>query len=141
MLRLFLVRSCIYEVLKQVMYPILLRTSPYSRLWYKPDTMFSIPKGYVKIYFNCPFAGNSPEAEVLTEIFTRLLMDYLNEYGMLIWPLMLNIFVCAGKYCSSCLSCVLLTIFIKFNIRFQDVPKFLSSLKCTFHEFLCVSFE
>jgi secreted Zn-dependent insulinase-like peptidase len=43
--------------------------------------MFSTPKAYVKIDFNCPHAGNSPEAEVLTDIFTRLLMDYLNEYG------------------------------------------------------------
>ncbi|XP_052172823.1 insulin-degrading enzyme-like 1, peroxisomal [Diospyros lotus] len=61
--------------------PLLLRKSPYSRLWYKPDTMFSTPKAYVKIDFNCPYVGNSPEAEVLTDIFTRLLMDYLNEYA------------------------------------------------------------
>lgn len=62
-------------------FPVLLRKSVYSRLWYKPDTTFSSPKAYVKIYFNCPFSGNSPEAEVLTDIFTRLLMDYLNEYA------------------------------------------------------------
>ncbi|KMT15025.1 hypothetical protein BVRB_3g061500 [Beta vulgaris subsp. vulgaris] len=62
-------------------YPILLRTSSYSRLWYKPDTKFFIPKAYVKIDFHCPYAGNSPESEVLTDIFTRLLMDYLNEYA------------------------------------------------------------
>lgn len=43
--------------------------------------MFYTPKAYVKIDFNCPQAGNSPEADVLTDIFTRLLMDYLNEYG------------------------------------------------------------
>lgn len=61
--------------------PCLLRKSPYSRLWYKPDTAFSTPKAYVKIDFNCPFTGSSPESEVITEIFTRLLMDYLNEYG------------------------------------------------------------
>lgn len=67
--------------LKQVKFPVLLRKSSYSRLWYKPDTMFSTPKAYVKIDFNCPHAGNSPEAEVLNDIFTRLLMDYLNEYG------------------------------------------------------------
>ena len=48
--------------------------------------MFFIPKAYVKIDFNCPYAGNSPEAEVLTKIFVRLLMDYLNEYGMLLIP-------------------------------------------------------
>ncbi|KAG2687115.1 hypothetical protein I3843_09G037900 [Carya illinoinensis] len=52
-----------------------------SRLWYKPDTKFSTPKAYVKMDFNCPHAGNSPEAEVLTDLFTRLLMDYLNEYA------------------------------------------------------------
>ena len=67
--------------LKQVKFPVLLRKSSYSRLWFKPDTMFSMPKAYVKIDFNCPYAGNSPEAEVLTDIFTRLLMDCLNEYG------------------------------------------------------------
>ena len=50
-------------------------------LWYKPDTVFLTPKAYVKIDFNCPRASDSPEAKVLCNIFTRLLMDYLNEYG------------------------------------------------------------
>ena len=45
--------------------------------------MFSTPKAYVKIDFNCPFPSSSPEADVLTDIFTRLLMDYLNEDGRL----------------------------------------------------------
>lgn len=62
-------------------YPVLLKNSSYSRLWYKPDTMFSSPKAYVKIDFNCPHCVTSPEAAVLTDIFTRLLMDYLNEYA------------------------------------------------------------
>ncbi|XP_050230326.1 insulin-degrading enzyme-like 1, peroxisomal [Mercurialis annua] len=66
---------------EKVKYPVLLRKSSYSSLWYKPDTMFNIPKSYVKIDFSCPHAGSSPEAEVLTNIFTRLLMDYLNEYA------------------------------------------------------------
>ncbi|KAJ4706408.1 insulin-degrading enzyme-like 1, peroxisomal [Melia azedarach] len=66
---------------EKVKYPVLLRKSSYSTLWYKPDTMFSTPKAFVKIYFNCPYASSSPEAEVLTDIFTRLLMDYLNEYA------------------------------------------------------------
>lgn len=43
--------------------------------------MFSTPKAYVKIHFNCPFASSSPETEVLTDIFARLLMDDLNDYG------------------------------------------------------------
>ncbi|KAE9466051.1 hypothetical protein C3L33_02043, partial [Rhododendron williamsianum] len=69
------------NVLEKVEFPLLLRKSSYSRLWYKPDTRFSTPKAYVKIDFNCPYAGKSPEAEVLTDMFTRLLMDYLNEYA------------------------------------------------------------
>ncbi|KAK6945293.1 Peptidase M16, N-terminal [Dillenia turbinata] len=66
---------------KQVELPRLLRKSSCTRLWYKPDTMFRTPKAFVKIEFNCPYSTNSPEAKVLGEIFTRLLMDYLNEYA------------------------------------------------------------
>lgn len=65
----------------EVKYPTLLRKSPYSRLWYKADTVFLTPKAYVKIDFSCPRASESPEAEVLSDIFTELLMDYLNEYA------------------------------------------------------------
>ncbi|KAK6149150.1 hypothetical protein DH2020_016675 [Rehmannia glutinosa] len=68
-------------VSEEIKLPILLRKTRYSRLWYKPDTAFLTPKAYFKIDFNCPFSGSSPESEVLTEIFTRLLMDYLNEYA------------------------------------------------------------
>ncbi|CAK8543240.1 unnamed protein product [Lathyrus sativus] len=64
---------------EKVKFPVLLSRSSYSALWYKPDTLFSTPKAYVKINFNCPYAGNSPEAEILTHIFTQLLMDYLND--------------------------------------------------------------
>ncbi|CAA7060592.1 unnamed protein product [Microthlaspi erraticum] len=59
--------------------PFLLRKSLFSRLWYKPETTFSIPKAYVKIDFNCPLAVNSPDTSALTGIFIWLLMDYLNE--------------------------------------------------------------
>ncbi|KAK7285599.1 hypothetical protein RJT34_20375 [Clitoria ternatea] len=68
-------------VQEKVKFPVLLSRSSYSALWYKPDTLFSTPKAYVKIDFNCPYAGNSSEAEVLTHIFTQLLMDCLNEYA------------------------------------------------------------
>ncbi|KAJ4971806.1 hypothetical protein NE237_004905 [Protea cynaroides] len=61
--------------------PLLLRKSSFSSLWYKPDKLFLTPKAYVIIDFNCPYTSQSPEAEVLTYIFTRLLMDYLNEYA------------------------------------------------------------
>ncbi|KAM7272144.1 hypothetical protein ACFE04_031358 [Oxalis oulophora] len=66
---------------EKIKFPVLLRKSRYSTTWYKPDTMFFTPKAYVKIEFNCPHASISPEAAVLTDIFTRLLTDYLNEYA------------------------------------------------------------
>ncbi|XP_027068812.1 insulin-degrading enzyme-like 1, peroxisomal [Coffea arabica] len=69
------------EVSDKAEFPVLLRKSPYSRLWYKHDTVFLTPKAYVKIDFSCPCSGNSPESVVLADIFTRLLMDYLNEYA------------------------------------------------------------
>ncbi|XP_048236137.1 insulin-degrading enzyme-like 1, peroxisomal isoform X2 [Ricinus communis] len=71
----------INDVQEKVQFPVLLRNSSYSSLWYKPDTMFSTPKAYVKIDFNCPHAKSSPEADILTNLFTRLLKDYLNDYA------------------------------------------------------------
>ncbi|KDP26059.1 hypothetical protein JCGZ_21092 [Jatropha curcas] len=62
-------------------FPSLVRKSSLASLWYKPDTIFSTPKAYIKIDFNCPHAKSSPESEVLSIIFTRLLKDYLNEYA------------------------------------------------------------
>ncbi|XP_017976191.1 PREDICTED: insulin-degrading enzyme-like 1, peroxisomal isoform X2 [Theobroma cacao] len=66
---------------EKVKFPVLLRKSSYSKLWYKPDTMFSVPKAFVKIEFNCPHVRDSPQAEVLANIFVQLLDDYLNEHA------------------------------------------------------------
>ncbi|KAK6232199.1 hypothetical protein SCA6_002272 [Theobroma cacao] len=66
---------------EKVNFPVLLRKSSYSKLWYKPDTMFSVPKAFVNIEFNCPHVRDSPQAEVLANIFVQLLEDYLNEHA------------------------------------------------------------
>ncbi|CAL1352436.1 unnamed protein product [Linum trigynum] len=66
---------------EKVTWPSLLRKSSYFSLWYKPDTLFFMPKAYITVDFSCPLASVSPEASVLTDIFTELLMDYLNEYA------------------------------------------------------------
>ncbi|XP_059309265.1 insulin-degrading enzyme-like 1, peroxisomal isoform X2 [Lycium ferocissimum] len=71
----------IKTVSNKMNFPVLLRKSPYSRLWYKPDTLFSMPKGHCIIDFTCPQSRSSPEAAVLTSIFVWLLKDYLNEYA------------------------------------------------------------
>jgi hypothetical protein len=74
-------------VVSQVEHPLILRKTEMSRLWYKPDTKFHTPKACIQIQFNCPECHYSPEASVMTRIFTRLLVDYLNEYGEWTWAL------------------------------------------------------
>ncbi|EEE67441.1 insulin-degrading enzyme-like 1, peroxisomal [Oryza sativa Japonica Group] len=62
-------------------FPCMLRKTMFSRVWYKPDTMFFTPKAYVKMDFHCPLSNSSPESTVLTDMFTRLIMDYLNDFA------------------------------------------------------------
>ncbi|XP_023639108.1 insulin-degrading enzyme-like 2 isoform X2 [Capsella rubella] len=69
------------DVKDKDIFPVLLRKTTFSRLWYKPDTKFLRPKAYIKMDFNCPLALSSPDAVVLSNIFVRLLEDYLNEYA------------------------------------------------------------
>ncbi|VVB06044.1 unnamed protein product [Arabis nemorensis] len=69
------------DVKDKDIFPILLRKTSFSRLWYKPDTKFFKPKAIVEMDFNCPLAVSSPDASVLSNIFVWLLVDYLNEYG------------------------------------------------------------
>lgn len=65
----------------QVQHPVLIRNTSMAKLWYKPDTKFGMPKAYIQLHFNCPESNYSPEASVLTDIFTKLVADNLNEYG------------------------------------------------------------
>ncbi|KFK24533.1 hypothetical protein AALP_AAs45023U000100 [Arabis alpina] len=69
------------DVKDKDIFPVLLRKTSFSRLWYKPDTKFFKPKAYVAMDFNCPLAVTSPDAVVLSNMFVWLLVDYLNEYG------------------------------------------------------------
>ncbi|KAJ4792475.1 Insulin-degrading enzyme [Rhynchospora pubera] len=66
---------------EEVKFPKIIRTSPFSTLWHKPDNKFLVPKAYVVVDFHCPLANYSPEAEVLTSLFVALLRDYLNDYA------------------------------------------------------------
>uniref|UniRef100_M8BJ23 Insulin-degrading enzyme n=1 Tax=Aegilops tauschii TaxID=37682 RepID=M8BJ23_AEGTA len=69
------------NVEEKTSFPCMLRKTLFSRLWYKPDTMFFTPKVFIKMDFHCPLSNSSPESSVLTDVFTRLLMDYLNDYA------------------------------------------------------------
>ncbi|OEL12894.1 Insulin-degrading enzyme-like 1, peroxisomal, partial [Dichanthelium oligosanthes] len=58
------------SVEEKVSFPSMLRKTAFSRLWYKPDTMFFTPKAYIKMDFHCPLSQSSPESAVLTDVFT-----------------------------------------------------------------------
>ncbi|KAL5226535.1 hypothetical protein ABZP36_014800 [Zizania latifolia] len=62
-------------------FPAILRKTPLSQLWYKPDMLFSTPKVYIVIDFHCPLSSHSPEAVISTSLFVDLLEDYLNAYA------------------------------------------------------------
>eukprot|EP00250_Pteridium_aquilinum_P021928 c25264_g2_i1 orf=2311-5265(+) len=62
-------------------HPILLQKSIMSKLWFKSDFTFQTPKAYIRIHFNFPESNGSPEAVVLSALFCRLLLDYLNEHA------------------------------------------------------------
>uniref|UniRef100_A0A0A9FJI5 Peptidase M16 middle/third domain-containing protein n=1 Tax=Arundo donax TaxID=35708 RepID=A0A0A9FJI5_ARUDO len=69
------------EVHEKVTFPTVLRKTPLSRLWYKPDILFSTPKVNIIIDFHCPLSSHSPEAVISTDLFVDLLVDYLNAYA------------------------------------------------------------
>lgn len=65
---------------------MVLSETPLSRLWFKPDTKFKTPKAFIALDFVCPESYVSPETSVLTRLFAKLLVDYLNEYGKCLDP-------------------------------------------------------
>lgn len=62
-------------------YPIMVHRSPMTDLWFKSDPIFRTPKAVIQLDFTSPSAYSSPETAVLTRIFTKLLVDYLNEHA------------------------------------------------------------
>ncbi|GFR51999.1 hypothetical protein Agub_g14534, partial [Astrephomene gubernaculifera] len=49
------------------------------RLWHKPETRFGQPKAVLNLNIYSPEAYASPRAAVMTRLFTKLMLDYLNE--------------------------------------------------------------
>uniref|UniRef100_A0A0D9V6G7 Peptidase M16 N-terminal domain-containing protein n=1 Tax=Leersia perrieri TaxID=77586 RepID=A0A0D9V6G7_9ORYZ len=69
------------EAHEKVKFPEILRKTALSRLWYKPDMLFSTPKVHIVVDFHCPLSNHSPEAVISTSLFVDLLADYLNAYA------------------------------------------------------------
>ncbi len=62
-------------------YPILLKRSDRTRVWFKEDNIFKIPKGNIRIRLSTLDAYASAENAAMTKLFTLLLKERLNEYS------------------------------------------------------------
>eukprot|EP00850_Spirogloea_muscicola_P018425 SM000168S02624 [mRNA] locus=s168:264494:272208:+ [translate_table: standard] len=61
--------------------PALEKQTEMGRLWCKHDSLFATPKALIRLSFTCPATSYSPEHSLLTQLFTKLLADGLNEYA------------------------------------------------------------
>ncbi|MBT6503304.1 MAG: hypothetical protein HOK67_25720 [Deltaproteobacteria bacterium] len=62
-------------------YPVLLKHSDRTRVWFKQDNIFNIPKGNLRIRLSTPDAYSSVKNAAMTKLFTLLLRERLNEYS------------------------------------------------------------
>lgn len=60
-------------------YPILLKEDEFIKLWYKKDTKFKIPKGYIYIHLMSPVGYRSLENVALFDIYINLVTQLLSE--------------------------------------------------------------
>ncbi|KAI0330109.1 LuxS/MPP-like metallohydrolase [Cubamyces sp. BRFM 1775] len=60
-------------------YPVLIKRTEKSMLWYKKDDQFWVPKAHVKIDIKTPLAYATPRLAMLTRLFVDLVEDALAE--------------------------------------------------------------
>ncbi|KAK0556291.1 metalloprotease [Tilletia horrida] len=66
---------------KPAIRPLLIRDTPKSRLWYKRDDRFFLPKATALFMFKNPIIDATPANAVRSRLLTKLLKDALTEYS------------------------------------------------------------
>ncbi|KAE8269997.1 hypothetical protein A4X09_0g2343 [Tilletia walkeri] len=66
---------------KPALRPLLIRDTPKSRLWYKRDDRFFLPKATVLFMLKNPIIDVTPANAVRSRLLTRLLKDALTEFS------------------------------------------------------------
>ena len=62
-------------------FPVLLRNTSRSRIWFKQDGEFKVPKVNIRLQLATPLAYSSVTNAAMTKLFTLLLQENLNEYS------------------------------------------------------------
>uniref|UniRef100_A0A915HZW7 Insulin-degrading enzyme n=1 Tax=Romanomermis culicivorax TaxID=13658 RepID=A0A915HZW7_ROMCU len=61
--------------------PVILENEPSSRLWFKQDEEFLLPKCCVFLHFRSPVVYQDPKHNAISSLFVDLLRDSLTEYS------------------------------------------------------------
>ncbi|TID23091.1 Flavin carrier protein 2 [Venturia nashicola] len=69
------------EVSEPLKFPKLVRNDDHVRTWYKKDDRFWVPKANLHITLRSPLAGMTPHTGAMSQIYTALVQDALNEYA------------------------------------------------------------
>ena len=62
-------------------FPRIIHSSPLTRLWYKEDSKFLLPKAYLKFELRNPIVYFDPVHLNMTNLFIELLRDALTEFA------------------------------------------------------------
>ncbi|WVQ84725.1 hypothetical protein IAT38_006882 [Cryptococcus sp. DSM 104549] len=68
-----------FEVTEIAKRPVVLRDTPLSRLWYKRDDRFWLPKANLNIMLHSPIPGVTPRNSVLFRLYCELFSDAITE--------------------------------------------------------------
>jgi len=66
---------------KRNKHPFLISKTDMSRVWFKQDTTFNLPKSILKFYIMSPESYSTPDCVNMSGLFVELLKDSLNEYA------------------------------------------------------------
>ena len=61
--------------------PMLIKKTPITRLWYKADDKYLLPKASVKLEIRSLLSNTEPKNYIMTKIFLDLLRESLTEYS------------------------------------------------------------
>ncbi|KAI7901194.1 Metalloenzyme, LuxS/M16 peptidase-like protein [Cokeromyces recurvatus] len=70
-----------FEVKEKEDQPEIIRDTSLTRIWYKKDDTFWVPKTNVWIFFKNPLPYATPRNAVISELYISLLTDSLSEYS------------------------------------------------------------
>ncbi|WWD20389.1 hypothetical protein CI109_104865 [Kwoniella shandongensis] len=126
-----------FEVKEPAKRPVILKDTPLSRLWYKRDDTFWLPKANLDVILHTPILNVTPRNSVLSRLFCDLFTDSITEdvYDADLAELSFNLWnehdwisISAGGFSDklAVLTETMLDKFVKFEVdegRFQEIAE------------------